>query len=254
MKYKFIPVDNNINKAVAFANTLDANNIKNVQRIKTKEFYIPTIEVVEKLQDEGWMIKGVAEHRMKKNRKITANYVQLHHPDFELLNKNGKSEAVSSLTITNSCNGKSPLTMDLGFYRQICSNGAIMFDKHGESTQIKHTEINFNNLQSFINNINNKSDKVLERFGIYQNKHMTVEQAIEFASKAARLKHRPEDITPRMVENLLQVNRMEDEGDNLWSVFNRVQESLTEEVNDFNLDIRLNKQLSSLTEQYILAN
>lgn len=253
MKYKFIPVNNNINKAVAFANTLDANNIKNVQRIKTKEFYIPTIEAIKKLQDEGWVIKGVAEHRAK-NRKITTNYAQLHHPDFEVVNKKGKSEAVSSLTITNSCDGKSPLTMDLGFYREVCSNGAIMFDKHGESTEIKHTEVNFNNLQNFINSVNSKSDKVLERFGIYQNKHMTVEQAREFASKAARLKHRPKDITPRMVENLLQVNRREDEGDNLWSVFNRVQESLTEGVNNFNLDIRLNKQLSSLTEQYALAN
>lgn len=253
MKYKFIPVDNNINKAVAFANTLDANNIKNVQRIKTKDFYIPTIEIIERLQKEGWVVKGVAEHR-GKNRKITTNYAQLHHPDFELLNKKGKSEAVSSLTITNSCNGKSPLTMDLGFYRQVCSNGAIMFDKHGESTQIKHTEINFNNLQSFINSVNNKSDKVLERFGIYQNKHMTVEQAREFAFDAARLKHKNEDITPRIVENLLRVNRNEDEGDNLWSVFNRVQESLTQDVNNFNLDIQLNKQLSSLTEQYVLAN
>jgi hypothetical protein len=83
MKYKFIPVDNNINKAVAFANTLDSNNIKNVQRIKQKPFYIPTLEVLEMLQNDGWLIKGVAEQR-GKNRKITSNYVQLHHPDFSL--------------------------------------------------------------------------------------------------------------------------------------------------------------------------
>ena len=34
MKYKFIPVDNDINKAIAFANSLDQNNVKNVQKIK----------------------------------------------------------------------------------------------------------------------------------------------------------------------------------------------------------------------------
>ena len=49
---KYIPVDNNINKAVAFANTLAVSNIRNVQRIKTKEFYIPTLEVVEKKLEE----------------------------------------------------------------------------------------------------------------------------------------------------------------------------------------------------------
>jgi len=253
MKYKFIPVDNNINKAVAFANTLDANNIKNIQRIKQKEFYIPTIEVLGMLQKEGWIVKGVAEHR-EKNRKISKNYVQLHHPDFELLNKKGKSEAVASLTVTNSCSGNSPLTMDLGFFRQVCSNGAIMFDRQAKSTQIKHVEMNFRNLQPFIKDINAKADEVLEGFGLFQNQHLTIEQARKFAFDAARLKHRSEDITPQMIENLLQVNRAEDEGDNLWSVFNRVQESLTKDVNNFNLDIQLNKQLSSLTEQYVLAN
>jgi hypothetical protein len=58
MKNKFIPVNNNdLNKAIAFANTLDNNNIRNVQRIKQKEFYIPTLDVVTKLQDEGWRFK-----------------------------------------------------------------------------------------------------------------------------------------------------------------------------------------------------
>ena len=35
MKYKFIPVDNDLNKAIAFANSLDQNNVINVQKIKT---------------------------------------------------------------------------------------------------------------------------------------------------------------------------------------------------------------------------
>ena len=52
MRNKFIPVDNDLNKAIAFANTLDNNNIRNVQRIKQKEFYIPTLDVITKLQDD----------------------------------------------------------------------------------------------------------------------------------------------------------------------------------------------------------
>jgi hypothetical protein len=105
---KFIPVDNNINKAVAFANTLDVSNIRNIQRIKTKEFYIPTLDVIEKLQDEGWQLSGVNEQR-GNNRKITNNYVQLQHPDFAIKNNRGKDEALASLTITNSCNGAQPM-------------------------------------------------------------------------------------------------------------------------------------------------
>jgi hypothetical protein len=109
MKYKFIPVDNNINKAIAFANTLDNNNIRNVQRIKQKEFYIPTLGVVTKLQNEGWQLSGVAEQR-GRNRKISSNYVQLQHPDFAIQNNKGKDEAFTSITLSNSCNGSSTTT------------------------------------------------------------------------------------------------------------------------------------------------
>jgi hypothetical protein len=252
MKYKFIPVDNNIDKAIAFANTLDVNNIKNVQRIKQKPFYIPTLEVIQTLQNDGWLLKGVSEQR-GKNRKIESNYVQMHHPDFELKNKRGKMEAISSLTITNSCSGAKSLNMDLGLYRQVCSNGLIAFDKHGESTKIKHTEINYKNLSNFIASVNNKTDKILESFGVLQNKALTVDEARQFAYQAAKLKQREDEITDAMISDLLQVNRVEDEGNDLWTVFNRIQENLTADVTNFNTDIILNQKLFSLADQYALA-
>ena len=40
MKYKFIPVDNDLKKAVAFANTLDNNFIKKTQKTPEKELKI----------------------------------------------------------------------------------------------------------------------------------------------------------------------------------------------------------------------
>jgi hypothetical protein len=252
MKYKFIPVDNNINKAIAFANTLDVNNIVNVQKIKQKPFYIPTLDVIQTLQDEGWLLKGVAEQR-GKNRKIESNYVQMHHPDFELKNKHGKMEAISSLTISNSCSGAKSLNMDLGLYRQVCSNGLIAFDKHGESTKIKHTEINYKNLSNFIASVNNKTNKILESFGVLQNKALTVDEARQFAYQAAKLKQREDEITDAMISDLLQVNRVEDEGNDLWTVFNRIQENLTADVTNFNTDIILNQKLFSLADQYALA-
>jgi hypothetical protein len=141
MKYKFIPVDNNIDKAIAFANTLDVNNIKKIQKIKQKPFYIPTLNAVEILQNDGWLLKGVAEQR-GKNRKISSNYVQMQHPDFSVLDKKGKTEALASITISNSTTGNSPLNLDLGAFRLVCSNGAVMKNTAAESN-IKHTEVNY---------------------------------------------------------------------------------------------------------------
>jgi len=253
MKYKFIPVNNDLNKAVAFANTLDSNYIKKTQRIKQTEFYIPTIDVVQKLQNEGWMINGVDEQRNNKTRKITNNYVQMTHPDFAVKNSKGKDEAYSSITIKNSCSGNQPLQMSLGAFRMVCSNGLVRFDEHAESEKIKHTEINYRDLDRFVHSLNNKAQDVIAQLNTWKEKDMTLEQMRTLAYNAAKLRYSEDDenFNP---DALLQVNRVEDEGDDVWTVFNRIQENLTHDVGDKQTDIWLNQQLYDLAgRELVLA-
>ena len=247
MRNKFIPVDNDLNKAIAFANTLDNNNIRNVQRIKQKEFYIPTLDVVTKLQNEGWKISGVAEQR-GKNRKITSNYVQLQHPDFAVQNSKGKNEAFTSITLSNSCNGNRPLQMSLGMFRQVCTNGLIRFDQHAENEKIKHIEVNARDLDRFVVSMNSKADKLLTEVNEMKHKGLSIEDMRKLAREAASLRYT--NLDEINIDDLFAVNRVEDESNDLWTVFNRIQENLTYDVKNMSEDIRLNQQLFSLVENF----
>jgi len=247
MRNKFIPVDNDLNKAIAFANTLDNNNIQNVQRIKQKEFYIPTLDVVTKLQDEGWRISGVAEQR-GKNRKITNNYVQLQHPDFAVKNSKGKDEAFTSITLSNSCNGAKPLQMSLGLFRQVCTNGLVAFDQHAESQNIKHIAINARDLDRFITPMNSKVNKLLAEVNEMKHRGLSAEEIRKLAREAASLRY--SNLDDINIDDLLTVNRVEDESNDLWTVFNRIQENLTHDVKNMSEDIRINQQLFSLVENF----
>ncbi len=247
MRNKFIPVDNDLNKAIAFANTLDNNNIRNVQRIKQKEFYIPTLDVVTKLQNEGWKISGVAEQR-GKNRKITSNYVQLQHPDFAVQNSKGKNEAFTSITLSNSCNGNRPLQMSLGMFRQVCTNGLIRFDQHAENEKIKHIEVNARDLDRFVVSMNSKADKLLTEVNEMKHKGLSIEDMRKLAREAASLRYT--NLDEINIDDLFAVNRVEDESNDLWTVFNRIQENLTHDVKNMSEDIRLNQQLFSLVENF----
>jgi hypothetical protein len=140
--------------------------------------------------------------------------------------------------------------MDLGVYRMVCSNGLIAFDKHGESTKIRHIETDYNNLNTILGGLNNKVNKVLDSFNILRNKQLTAEEAREFAYQAARLKYTPNEISDVTINDLLSLNRMEDEGNDLWNVYNRVQENLTENIRNMNIDINMNRQLSSLVNSF----
>jgi hypothetical protein len=247
MRNKFIPVDNDLNKAIAFANTLDNNNIRNVQRIKQKEFYIPTLDVITKLQDEGWKISGVAEQR-GKNRKITSNYVQLQHPDFAVQNSKGKNEAFTSITLSNSCNGSRPLQMSLGMFRQVCTNGLVRFDQHAETEKIRHIEVNARDLDRFVVSMNGKADKLLTEVNEMKHKGLSIEDMRKLAREAASLRYT--NLDEINIDDLFAVNRVEDESNDLWTVFNRIQENLTHDVKNMNEDIRLNQQLFSLVENF----
>lgn len=247
MKYKFIPVNNNLDKARAFANSLDNNFITNVQKIKQKDFYIPTLDVVQKLQNEGWEIQGVDEARAR-NRKIVSNYVQMQHPDFAVKNSKGQDEAIASLTISNSCSGNKPLQLDLGAYRQICSNGLVAFDAASESSKIKHTRINAKDLDLFIFNLSNKSNRMIENINAMKNKNMPYDEIKKLAYSAAKLRFN-EDDDKFDIDALLKVNRIEDESDDVWTVFNRIQENLTYDVKNKEEDIELNKQLYELVNR-----
>jgi hypothetical protein len=247
MKNKFIPVNNDLNKAIAFANSLDQNFLRNVQNVKQKEFYIPTLDVVEKFQNEGWQIKGVNEQR-GKNRKISSNYIQLHHPDFAVKNSKGKDEAYTSITISNSCNGAKPLQMSLGIFRQVCTNGLVAFDRQGETENIKHIAINARDLDRFITPMNNKVNKLLTEVSEMKHRGLSIEDMRKLATEAASLRYANlDDIN---IDDLLIVNRVEDESNDLWTVFNRIQENLTHDIVNLDEDIKLNQRLFALAETF----
>jgi hypothetical protein len=245
MQYKFIPVNNSIDKARAFANSLDNDFLKNNQQQTQKKFYIPTLDVISKFQDEGWQLKGVSELRSKKTRKITNNFIQLQHPDLMVRNSMGKTEAVSSITISNSCNGNKPMSMDMGVYRLVCQNGMISYDRHGKSEKIKHTGKDYANLDNFIYNMNSRANELITTVNLMKERGMGKDGIREFAIAASKIRYN-EDVADSKVEDLMKVHRDEDKGDDVWTVFNRIQENLTHDIANQKLDIMINKQLFQL--------
>lgn len=256
MKNNFIPVDNNLSKTIAFANSLDKDfRIKN--RIKQKEHYIETLDVVRDLQKQGWRVNGVCEQR-GSNRKIINNYVKLEHPDFSMMNKKSK-EGTANLYISNSCTGKTPLNLDLGMHRLVCSNGLVRKVNFVEHS-IKHTEINMKRLPSIISNINKAAAQVVKEYESLKHIELAPNTLNELLTKAAELRFERGEIDYRQ---LLNIHRSEDKGNDLWSVYNRIQENLTKPglllnkdgklmsgTYDVKNDIHVNQALFELVESY----
>ena len=78
-----------------------------------------------------------------------------------------------------------------------------------------------------------------------KNKNMSYNKIKKFAYNAAKLRFNKDD-DKFDIDALLKVNRTEDEGNDVWTVFNRIQENLTHDIKDKKTDIWLNQQLFDL--------
>jgi hypothetical protein len=255
----FVPLDNNIDKLVAFTPSLD-KNWRDSQQIKSKPHQIETLDAVRQFQKEGWNIKGSYQNRGKSNR-ISSHFIKMEHPDLVIKNDKGQKEALANVLISNSCNGTSPLTLDAGAFRMVCSNGLYSVDTISHAA-IKHNEKNLSHLHEIIGNFNLKADRVLNEFKKLKEVQLSSKQRSELAFKAAGLRF-GDDINFD-VEQLLNTHRKEDEGDSLWSVYNRIQENLTQSnllidrngnliggINDVKDDVKVNQQLFELVHELV---
>ena len=260
MKNSYIPVNNSIDKALAFAPTLSESYRKINQRITTKPKYIETIDTVENLMKQGWNIDGVCENRNKSSFKIDSHYVKMSHPDLIMKSTTGKEEGIANLYIGNSCNGTKAMNIDFGMYRQVCSNGLIRFD--GEQIgSIPHNNKGIERYPIIMNKVNEYAADAMESFAQFKSKELNISQIQKLTRDAMKLRFvGRSDISPNQ---LLTVRRPEDAGDNLWSIYNRVQENLTQPgmivdtsgklisgVTSVQQDMEINKSLFTLVHAY----
>jgi hypothetical protein len=138
--------------------------------------------------------------------------------------------------------------MSLGIFRQVCTNGLVAFDRQGETENIKHIAINARDLDRFITPMNNKVNKLLTEVSEMKHRGLSIEDMRKLATEAASLRYANlDDIN---IDDLLVVNRVEDESNDLWTVFNRIQENLTHDIVNLDEDIKLNQRLFALAETF----
>lgn len=219
-KTSFIPLNNNINKLMAFTPSLIKGWREN-QRIVTNPNQIETIEMVENLQKEGWNIKGSYQNKGNSG-KVNKNVIKFIHPDLSVGSGNNV-EGMANLLLTTNLNKETQINSDLGFYRVICENGLV-----GRESEFNY---NFNansSLEEYLESLNIGSSKLLGEIDSMNHTELSKVEQEQFAREALKIRFNTNEQREINSNQLLACSRPEDEGGALWSVFNRVQENLTQ--------------------------
>ena len=224
-----------------------------------KYIQTPTSLVVEDLMNLGWVVTKVQEIKARKNKGYQKHMLVFRNPDIMIKGKDG-DDAFPQILLTNSHDGKAAFNFRVGLFRLVCSNGLVISDADFNNVSIRHMNYTFDTLKTKIGEVIAKLPNLVQKINLFKSTQLSDAALAEFATKAAALRNK-QTIN---IMDVLRVDRPEDNGSDLWSVFNRIQEKIVgggykyggksrkaRSIKNFQQDIKINEQLFELAESYL---
>ena len=184
--------------------------------------------------------------------------------------KNPIDTVFPQILLTNSHDGKNAFTFTAGLFRMICENGLVISTNEFEKVSIRHMGYDFDELQVQINEMVEQLPLTVESMNKMIDTQMNQKSILKFAKDMLAVRF-PEDelrrITIDMDEFITPV-RPEDKGEDLWSVFNVIQEKIIEgdfdytigtkhrkarQIKNFKQDMDLNSKMFDVALDYVTA-
>lgn len=195
--------------------------------VSNKYQFIRTSEVLETLSDLGWNPREMSEVRARKphTKGFQKHLVRLTNPEFISTKKVG--DEVPEIVLTNSHNGKNSFSFRIGIYRLVCSNGLVIPTEEFTNITIKHIGNMASQIQEVVEKMSSSFSGVFSDVQKMKSKKLTPSEMYSFSRRALRTRSLTlEENFSGRAEEILSVQRPEDEGDDLWRVYNRIQENL----------------------------
>jgi hypothetical protein len=191
--------------------------------LSPKYTHIPTNILLQDMEKLGWKVCETKEVKSKKKTGFQKHIVKFYHPDIMIKGENGDDVYVQIILI-NSHDGSSTFQFRIGIYRIVCENGLIVASIEFSKVRIRHMGYNFEELRNTVSGLVKHLPIVTKKIETFRDSSLSDQQMIDFATKAAVARFG--DKFKINAVDLLGVNRDEDKGNSLWSVYNRVQEKL----------------------------
>ena len=208
---------------------------------------------LQKFIDADWTIHSA---RQVSKSEYAPHQVVLRNNDIATV-----GDLLPQLMFTNSHNGIKKMTVDTGIYRLVCSNGLVVPTSITQSLSIKHLDLGDSTTDTIVNSFYEKVPIIMNSIDRMRNKILTNDEIDNFTYNALQIRFT--NAVGININDVVKPLRLEDNSDDLWTVFNVVQEKLirggiklqsgrySRPINNFVNDNNINTKLWELAEQYV---
>jgi len=231
-----------------------------------KYSHISTKQIIDDMEELGWGVVDAKQVRARKGEGFQKHLVVFRNNDLFIEGADGDN-VFPQILLTNSHDGKNAFTFTAGLFRMICENGLVISTQEFENMKIRHYGYDFNELQTVINTMVEALPLAVESMNKFKQTQLAQEQILEFARKAVQVRFGEEQAQNIAIDYnaLTTATRPEDRGTDLWSVFNVIQEKITQgmfeyqsgakvrkarKIKNFKQDLDLNAKLYELAAEF----
>jgi len=240
--------------------------------VSGKYLFVNTETIVDDLEKLGWLPVQAAQRkgRSGKSTIFSKHMVAFQNPDIKITGKDG-DDSFPRIIMTNSHDGMQAFKFSVGIFRLVCSNGLVVADEQFSEFKIKHKGYTFDELRGVVNEAVADLPNKVEVLNQMKSRVLTQDEKNKLALDAMLIragiepgseKAKEFNYDDETIEDILDPKRDEDKGDDLWRVFNVVQEKITQgdfhaaltgakvrkvrKIKSFEKDLKVNKELFKL--------
>lgn len=183
--------------------------------------FISSANLVQTLENKGLKLADVVESKIRKNKEKRLGF-QKHVMRFNTGVSNNQGNL--QLLAINSHEGSSALTFRLGFFRMVCSNGLIVGSDLVPQIKVRHTERGLLKLDDAIEEAMEYQTAAKISIEKMQDTKVNAETFEKLGKEILKLR-----LGEKYSENLVplfEAKRWEDNKEDLFSVFNVIQENV----------------------------
>ena len=236
------------------------------ERMSPKYTFIPTERVLNGLLQAGFVPVDARQTHTRRNHPMYARHIVRLRRRFETVDLR---DAIPEVVFLNSHDGTSAYQIRLGLYRVVCTNGLIVSRGAFPAWCVSHRGDIVDEVVAGALELSERFEQLALRVERMEGRHLAKDEQLRLAEQALALRYADPLQAGMTPAQLLCCRRVGDARDDLWTIFNRVQENVLQgglirrsptgrlvrsrRITSIREDVRLNGALWDLAEGMLEA-
>jgi len=193
------------------------------ERTSPKYTFIPTERVLTGLMDVGFVPVEARQTHARRSSPAHARHVLRLRRRFETVELKG---SVPEVVFLNSHDGSSAYQLRMGLFRVVCTNGLIVSRGAFPAYCVSHRGNVVDEVVTGALKVSEHFESLAFQVERMEQRHLFKDEQLQFAERALALRYPISVEACMQPSQLLNCRRIEDTGDDLWTILNRCQETL----------------------------